>query len=445
VKALKSKELEKRLDIDENSEKEINKNVKSADAQKPKATLQGNKNNTGKHLPPKIPNRSSTSNENLKESSIPGSYLKNYTKGVPSTTKASSTVDTPKSIANNGNMAGKTLNMVSKNTSNSSKLSSDTEKLTAENCRALALYKIPTVSSQQKKQELYKPEENLPPWGNLGVNSKNTMAKRVTSATTRSTVTPRNKLKRGKSTTTCTALVVRDANKTHMQKDIKIRKNKGNRPSQKTKSSNRKLNTSGTNKSRTRLSSKDKRNSMKRLGISANLGSKTKNLSVEDEKKRIQGFLDEFFESDANAGKFTEAEKRKFTNNFKKAFIESQLGGIPPKPKKNNGPLLAALPAPPKIKPVPVNKPMKAILPSLPPKEEPKVEAKKAESDIKLGNVKFYSNAFTNNFNFITKKKEEPDDQFEMNPNFIESESDNFSDHKYHVDDQFFSPDSEEK
>ena len=126
---------------------------------------------------------------------------------------------------------------------------------------------------------------------------------------------------------------------------------------------------------------------MKRLGISANLGSKAKGLTVDDEKKRIQGFLDEFFESDANAGKFSEAEKKKFANNFKKAFIDSQLGGIPPKPKKNSGPKLAALPAPPKIKPTPANKPMKAILPALPLKEAPKVESEKAESDLKLGNV----------------------------------------------------------
>lgn len=185
---------------------------------------------------------------------------------------------------------------------------------------------------------------------------------------------------------------------------------------------------------------------MRRLGISANLGTKPKNLSVEDEKKRIQGFLDEFFESDANAGKFTEAEKRKFANNFKKAFIESQLGGIPPKPKKNTGPKLAALPAPPKIKSTPSTKPMKAILPALPPKDEPKVDSENAESDLKLGNVKFYSNAFTNNFNFITKKKPEQENQFEESSNFRESQTDNLSDHKYHIDDaQFFSPDSEEK
>ena len=80
MKALKAKELEKRLEMDENSEKEAKKNFRSADAQKQKATLQGNKNTIGKHLPPKIPNRSSTSNENPKESSIPASYLKNYTK-----------------------------------------------------------------------------------------------------------------------------------------------------------------------------------------------------------------------------------------------------------------------------------------------------------------------------------------------------------------------------
>lgn len=108
-------------------------NFRSADAQKAKATLQGNKSKMEKCLPPKIPNRSSTSNENPKENTIPGSYLKNYTKCVPSTTKASSTVDTPKSITNNGNTTSKVPCVVSKNTFNSSKISSETEKLTAEN------------------------------------------------------------------------------------------------------------------------------------------------------------------------------------------------------------------------------------------------------------------------------------------------------------------------
>lgn len=64
------------------------------------------------------------------------------------------------------------------------------------------LYETPTVASQQKKQEAYKPEETLPPWGIQSANSKHIAAKRVTSATTRSTVTPRaNNLKRGKSST----------------------------------------------------------------------------------------------------------------------------------------------------------------------------------------------------------------------------------------------------
>lgn len=240
VKALKAKEIEKRLDLDENHDSKVTKNFKSADAQKPKATIKDTKNMTQKHLPPRIPNRSSTSNEHPKEGSIPSSYMKSYNKHVPSTTKASTVSETPKSF-NHGNSSG--TNPIKKSSLNDSKTSLDHEaKPDPATTRALMLYETPTVASQQKKQDVYKPEEVLPPWGIQSINSKNILAKRVTSATTRSTVTPRaNNVKRGLSSVTCTALVVKPdtANKTHVQKDIKIRKHKRNRSRQTSKAATR--------------------------------------------------------------------------------------------------------------------------------------------------------------------------------------------------------------
>lgn len=233
------KEIEKRLELDENHDPKVTKNFKSADAQKPKATLKDTKNMTQKNLPPKIPNRSSTRNEHPKDGAIPPSYMNNYKKHVPSTTKASTVSETPKSI-NHGNASG--TNPIKKASLNDSKTSSDHEKLDPATTRALMLYETPTVASQQKKQDVYKPDEALPPWGIQSINSKNILAKRVTSATTRSTVTPRaNNIKREKSSVTCTALVVKPdpVNKTHVQKDIKIRKHKRNKSRQASKAATR--------------------------------------------------------------------------------------------------------------------------------------------------------------------------------------------------------------
>lgn len=196
VKALKAKEIEKRLEIEEDKSK-IEKNFKSADAQKPKATMKDNKNVPNKDLPPKIPNRSLTSNENPKGGIVPNSYLRNYNKAVPSTTKASSAAETPKSLPN-GQV--KKQAPPKKNSLNDSRNSSDGDRANPESCRALMLYETPTVASKQKKQGAFKQEETLPPWGIQSVNTKHVVGKRVTSATTRSTVTPRaNNLKRGNS------------------------------------------------------------------------------------------------------------------------------------------------------------------------------------------------------------------------------------------------------
>lgn len=124
VKALRAKELEKRLELDEQDAKNV-KTFKSADAQKPKATIKDPKNAVPKHLPPKIPNRSSTSNDNPK-STIPASYLKS-SKALPSTTKASTVSETPKSSS------GAPLpRPVKKSTLNDSKMSAEGEKVTAE-------------------------------------------------------------------------------------------------------------------------------------------------------------------------------------------------------------------------------------------------------------------------------------------------------------------------
>ena len=63
---VKANETEKRLVLDDKNNTNLNKAFKSADAQKQKATLKENKSVNVKQLPPKVPNRSSTSNENPK-------------------------------------------------------------------------------------------------------------------------------------------------------------------------------------------------------------------------------------------------------------------------------------------------------------------------------------------------------------------------------------------
>lgn len=235
-----SKESEKRLELYEKNDVKENKTFKSADAQKPKATLKENKSLNVRQLPPKVPNRSSTSNENPKDGVVPGSYFKGSAKQIPSTTKASTTSETPKSFSTSNLNKAKP---VKKNTANESKLSSDGDKANQESWRALMLYESHTVASKQKKQEAYKPDEVLPPWGIQSINTKNVLAKRVTSATTRSTITPRGKnLKRGKSSASHKLAIQQDwVNKTegHIQKDIKIRKNKGNRSRQRKKNETR--------------------------------------------------------------------------------------------------------------------------------------------------------------------------------------------------------------
>ena len=188
----------------------------------------------------------------------------------------------------------------------------------------------------------------------------------------------------------------------HTQKDIKIRKQtKRNRSRQKRKDLVRKNNTSSSTAKRTKLTSKERKNSMKRLGITNQLEKKVPPpSSVQEEKERIQDFLEQFFQSDANANKFSEAEKRKFSKNFQKAFIQNKLGNFPA-PKKPAGTKLKALPAPPAVKKAVEQKgPKKQILPSLDPMPELKVN----EDEQKIGCVKMYNNAFAkNNFNFVAK------------------------------------------
>lgn len=250
--------------------------------------------------------------------------------------------------------------------------------------------------------------------------------------------------------------VSKEVNKTHVQKDIKIRKNKGNRARSKVNS--RKINSSNSNASRSKLHSKDRKSSQQRLGISSNLGKK-KIGSIEEEKQRIQSFIDAFFESDANAGKFTEAEKRKFAQNFKKSFIENQFNGNS-MTKKNAPPKLKALPAPPVIKKQEEREPFKAIMSAMPQMLDPKIPNEEIEeSGQRLGNVKYYSNAFVNNFNFLTKNSIESDSGFDIKSNYKESEM-NESD-LLHTNplieehppvqshlrqrEEYFSPDSDEK
>lgn len=177
MKKLKAKEIEKRLEEEENSEANFGKNVKSADAQKPKAVIK--EIGIPKTLPPKVPNRSSTSNDYAKTDAIPPSYLKNYTKHIPSTTKASSASETPKSAALSSKSTKPQAQKPAQNALNSSKNSLDGSKDPSLS-RALMLYNTPTVASLQKKQEAYQPEEPLPTWGVQRADSKNVVGKRTT-------------------------------------------------------------------------------------------------------------------------------------------------------------------------------------------------------------------------------------------------------------------------
>ena len=152
VKALKAKEMEKRLEPESTINADPQK-FKSADAQKPKATL--NENMSNRQLPPKIPGRSSTSNDYGNKNPTVPSHLKNYNKWVPSTTKASTTSETPKSISNS--TFSHKPKPSSSNVLNQSKNSIEsTSKIDPATSRALMLYETPTVASQQKQQEAYK-------------------------------------------------------------------------------------------------------------------------------------------------------------------------------------------------------------------------------------------------------------------------------------------------
>jgi hypothetical protein len=454
IKGMKAKEFERRLETEDIENKE-EKNFKSADANKPKASIKDATNGSQKQLPPKVPNRSTTSNNVPTNGAVPSSYLKGHAHNVPSTTKASKTStamsETPKSAFSGPVDKSKP---VKKNIMSTSHHSSEGGKDDAGLSRALLLYETPTVASKQKKEAKYIPEETLPVWGNHLVKAKNFSEKRIISATTRTTVTPRaNRLRRGHTSTWTDLVIQKDsANRTHIQKDIKIRKNKVNKNRQKSKNNTRNIITSNSNTSKNRLLSKDRNESMKRLGISANLGKKKPAASVEEEKQRIQSFIDSFFQNEANANKFNEAEKRKFAMNFKKAFIDSQYQAtkshvLTEKPK------LKALPAPPVIVKVEKKPVKRAVLPSLPQlPDSPKVinepYTTQDETDQMLGNVKFYSNAFKNNFNFITKNDRESISGNEIDSQYCQSyDINDTSTQKFHdlLNEQMMIPDTNGK
>jgi hypothetical protein len=202
IKGMKAKEFERRLETEDIENKE-EKNFKSADANKPKATIKDTTNGSQKQLPPKVPNRSTTSNDMPTNGAVPSSYLKGYAHNVPSTTKASKTStamsETPKSTLSGPANKSKP---VKKNIMSTSHNSSEGGKDDAGLSRALLLYETPTVASKQKKEAKYIPEEALPVWGNHLVKAKNVSEKRIISATTRTTVTPRaSRLKRGHTST----------------------------------------------------------------------------------------------------------------------------------------------------------------------------------------------------------------------------------------------------
>jgi hypothetical protein len=148
-------------------------------------------------------------------------------------------------------------------------------------------------------------------------------------------------------------------------------------------------NSQSTTSNRIRLSSKDRKESMKRLGIASNLSnrSKVKECTVEQEKKKIQEFLDAFFQNDVNGKKFSDAERRKFAANFKKEFINDKIKAPMPKAKKNPAHKLKALPAPPmppsvnRIEEKEMRKPVN--LPSIPKiEEEKKIDDPEGEQKI---------------------------------------------------------------
>lgn len=104
---------------------------------------------------------------------------------------------------------------------------------------------------------------------------------------------------------------------------------------------------------------------------------------------------------------------------------------------------MKALPAPPTFKEIATKPANKPTLPTLPKMEEKPKEA----TEQKLGNVKYYSNAFVNNFNFITKNSAETESHFEVKSNFRETELDESLEHKYAQisDEKYFSPGADKK
>lgn len=117
---------------------------------------------------------------------------------------------------------------------------------------------------------------------------------------------------------------------------------------------------------------------MKRLGIGFNQKLNSGQDWIEDTENKIQTFLNSFFSSAANAGKFSETEKKKFTANFKKAFVENQIG-TSNLPKKNAQPKLKALPAPPVIKDADKKPLKKQTLPAIPKSKEAEEKPKLSE------------------------------------------------------------------
>jgi len=206
------------------------------------------------------------------------------------------------------------------------------------------------------------------------------------------------------------------------------------------------MNTSHSNHSKTRLTSKDRKQSMKRLGIMNNLQkNKDPPATLDEEKERIQSFIDSFFQNEANSNKFSDAEKRKFAKNFQRAFIEDQYGKNP-ELKKNKVPKLKALPAPPVLKKLEEKQPLQAILPSVH-IEEKKQEKKEDESGLRFGNLNSYGNVFKNNFNFMTKNELDTDSVgVDSNYKFTD-ENDDFPSKKPNkfIDQNLYSMESDEK
>ena len=99
---------------------------------------------------------------------------------------------------------------------------------------------------------------------------------------------------------------------------------------------------SSLNSNRGKIALKTKRSSVQKTGVNVTR-SITNTECFDEEKKKIQSFLNTFFSSSVNTAKLTEVDKKKFTSSFIKTFADYEAN-IPKIPNNSEIKKLKALP-----------------------------------------------------------------------------------------------------